>query len=154
MQEITLEQVLLFRAGSCGCAIPVSHVVETMRPLPIEPLAGLPAFVMGVAVIRGVATPVVDLGSLLSALDRAPVARFITLKTGGRQVALGVESVAGVARLDDSKLEALPPLLKNPEAGAVGLIGALDGRLLLVLRAGRVVPEEAWSRLAGAERAS
>ena len=153
MQEITLEQVLLFRAGSCGCAIPVSHIVETMRPLPIEPLAGLPPFVKGVSVIRGVATPVVDLGMLLSGRDHAPVTRFITLKAGGRQVALGVESVAGVARLDDSKFEALPPLLGNSEAGAVGSIGALDGRLLLVLRAGRVVPEEVWTRLAGAEPA-
>lgn len=153
MQAITLEQVLLFRAGSCGCAIPVSHIVETMRPLPIEPLAGLPPFVKGVSVIRGVATPVVDLGMLLSGRDHAPVTRFITLKTEGRQVALGVESVAGVARLDDLKFEALPPLLGNSEAGAVGSIGALDGRLLLVLRAGRVVPEEVWSLLAGAERA-
>jgi len=42
----------------------------------------------------------------------------------------------------------LPPLLAHAAEDAVAAVGALDGALLLVLRAGRLVPPEAWSALA------
>ena len=53
--------VLIVMAGARACAIPLDYVAETMRPLPIEPVAGTPGFVRGVSVIRGAPTPVVDL---------------------------------------------------------------------------------------------
>ena len=52
--------VLVVMVGARACAIPLDHVAETMRPLPIEPVAGTPGFVRGVSVIRGAPTPVVD----------------------------------------------------------------------------------------------
>ncbi|MFL5302954.1 MAG: chemotaxis protein CheW, partial [Anaeromyxobacteraceae bacterium] len=56
--------VLLVRAGSRLCALPLACVVETLRPLHTSPLAGTPACVSGVAVVRGAPTPVVDLDAL------------------------------------------------------------------------------------------
>lgn len=153
MADGSVEQVLLFRAGSRGCALPLSQVVETMRPLPLESLPGLPPFVKGIAIIRGEAVPVVDLGRLLSGHGGAAVTRLVTLKLEERRAAVGVESVAGVARLDGSRLQELPPLLKNSADEAIGSLGALDGRLLFVLKAGRIVPDEVWDILARTPRA-
>jgi chemotaxis signal transduction protein len=51
------------RVGSRICALRISYVHETMRPPPIEPVFGTPAFVRSVSIIRGV--PVVDLEDLL-----------------------------------------------------------------------------------------
>jgi purine-binding chemotaxis protein CheW len=49
------------------CAVPLTHVIEIMRPLPVEPISDVPLFVQGVSIIRGIPTPVVDLGALLGA---------------------------------------------------------------------------------------
>jgi chemotaxis signal transduction protein len=57
--------VLVVMVGTRACAFPLHHVAETMRPLPIQPVAGTPSFVRGVSVIRGTPTPVVDLKALL-----------------------------------------------------------------------------------------
>lgn len=144
-------QVLVFTARGLACAIPLQHVVETMRPLSIEPVAGTPFFVRGVSVIRGQPTPVVDLGALLQADgNTASFARFVTLRLGQRQVALGVAGVVGLKNLDASQLEALPPLLRDVAADLVESIGARDAELLVVLRAGRLVPDEVWETLAAA----
>ena len=56
---------LILLAGDQLCALPVGHVGETMRPLPVETLAGGPPFAPGVSVIRGQPTPVVDLAEVL-----------------------------------------------------------------------------------------
>ena len=57
--------VLVVLVGARACAFPLRHVAETLRPLPIKPVAGTPGFVRGVSVIRGTPTPVVDLKALL-----------------------------------------------------------------------------------------
>ena len=58
--------MLVVTAGALDCGIPLSHVAEIMRPLPIEPIAGMPHFVRGIALIRGAPTPVVNLMAILN----------------------------------------------------------------------------------------
>ncbi len=89
---------VLFRVGACVCAIPVEHVAETMRPLPVERLAGLPPFVLGVSVVRGIPQPVVDAARMLDVATVAP-GRFVALRVGARGVILAVEAVLGVRAL-------------------------------------------------------
>jgi purine-binding chemotaxis protein CheW len=38
---------LVCRVATRICALPVGVVIETLRPLPLEPIAGAPAFVTG-----------------------------------------------------------------------------------------------------------
>src|SRR5215468_8425951 len=97
-------RVLAVRAGARMLALPIESVVETMRPLPVEPLAGAPSFVLGLAVIRGAAIPVVDVAG------ETP-GRFVTLRLGARRIALAVEAVLGLAALEPATLSGLPPLL-------------------------------------------
>jgi purine-binding chemotaxis protein CheW len=120
-----------------------------MRPLPVTPLAGTPPPVAGAAVVRGAPVPVVDLAALVGADRVAPPARFVLLRLGARCAALAVDGVVGVARVDSAAAE---PLLSGAAAGAVASLGAtLDGELLVVLRAARIVPEGAWRALAESE---
>jgi purine-binding chemotaxis protein CheW len=129
-------------------ALPLAHVVETLRPLPVEPLAGAPAFVRGLCVIRGVPRPVVDATGLLGAHApgdppaEPPTARFVTVRAGAHQVALAVDAVLGVRTVPPESLHTLPPLLQEAGAEAVAAIGRLDNELLLVLRSSRLLPEE------------
>ena len=73
--------VFVVMAGTRVCAFPLHYVAETMRPLPIQPVAGTPDCVRGVSVIRGTPTPVVDLKALLDNGENCPsYGRFVTLK--------------------------------------------------------------------------
>jgi purine-binding chemotaxis protein CheW len=133
---------LLFRVHTRLCALPVAQVMETMRPLPIEPFTGAPMGVKGVAVIRGVPVPVVELAALLGNASSIPT-RFVTVRSGLNQVALAVDSVLGLYDISTTCLQQLPALLSAADNNAVTAIGTLDAELLLLLNAGRLVPDDA-----------
>jgi purine-binding chemotaxis protein CheW len=133
---------LVCRIGSLYCALPVEHVHETLRPLPIEALPDMPAFVLGVSVIRGVPTPVVDARKLLATGGAEPAARWVTLKIGQRRVALGVDAVVGVRAAEVLQLDGLPPLLHGSGAEVVSRIGRLDSALLVLLSSAKLVPDD------------
>jgi purine-binding chemotaxis protein CheW len=143
---------LVCRVGALLCALPLAHVGETMRTLPAEPLAGVPPFVRGVAIVRGRPTPVVDAAALLSDTPPpsdadAPARRFVTVSPGDHAVMLVVDAVVGVLTLPDGVAAALPPVLQTPRLAAIAATGSLDGALLVVLEHTRLVPEDVWARL-------
>jgi purine-binding chemotaxis protein CheW len=126
--------------------LPLTHVEETMRVLPVEPLAGLPPFVRGVSVIRGAAVPVVDAASLLGVGESRPT-RFVTVKADDRRVALAFDAVLGVRAITDESLQELPPLLRDARSEVISAIGILDTALLVVLRSAHLVPDAVWATL-------
>jgi purine-binding chemotaxis protein CheW len=144
---------LVVRVKSGVCAVPLMHVLETMRPLPIEPIAGVPPFVRGVSIIRGVLTPVVDLGAILGMPD-GRAERFVTLRLGDRQVALSVGEVLSVRDLQASRIQELPPLLRRASPDVVATLSTLDKEVLTVLQAGWELPDDVWQALAAQEVAS
>jgi purine-binding chemotaxis protein CheW len=135
---------LICRVQARLCALPLAHVVETMRPLPVEAVVGAPHFVRGLAVIRGAPVPVVDTARLLGAQD-APADRFVTVNAGERRVALAMGSVLGVRAVPAGSLHPLPPLLHEASADVIAAIGLLDAELLLVLHSARLLPEDVWA---------
>ena len=139
---------LLCYVGQILAGLPVASVVEAMRPLPIQPLDGTPSFVLGVSIIRGVPTPVVDAAMLIGAPTAGRPERFVCLRAGDRFVALAVERVLGVRELPETELRALPPLLAHARPEVVSAMATLDAQLLLVLQTARVVPESVWQALA------
>ena len=138
---------LLCRVHHFVCALPLEHVIETLRPLSIEPLAGAPGYVCGVSMIRGTAVPVVDTGLLLGSEQARPT-RFVTLRAGSHTVAIAVDSVIGVRALGAADTASLPPLLRAAGNDAVASLGSRDRELLLVLESARLVPELLLDRLA------
>jgi len=155
-EVVHADLVLVCRVRSWFCALPVAQVEETMRPLPVEPLAAAPAFVRGLSIIRGLPTPVVDAGALLGALDDARPSRLVVLRLQDRdrRVALAVEGVLGVRAIPTASLNQLPPLLRDASRDVVSAVGALDDAFLMALHAGRLVPDAVWDAIAagGARR--
>ncbi|MFT3698545.1 MAG: chemotaxis protein CheW [Kofleriaceae bacterium] len=127
--------MLIARVGSLTCALPIEHVVETMRPLPVEPRGDQP-FVKGLSIIRGEPTVVIDTAVLL-ATERANPTRFVVVRAGSRKVALTFDAVLGVENLG-AKLTELPPLARTA-GDVVRSIGAVDRDLYVVLEAARLV---------------
>ena len=134
------EPWLLSRTGSFLLALPLEQVIEVMRVLPIESLAGVPEFVRGVSIVRGAAVPVIDAGLLLGARHVA-ADRLISVRSAGRRYGLLVGAVIGVRRFTPDMFEDPPPLLRHVAEEVVSSIGRLDEALVLFLGTARVVPE-------------
>jgi purine-binding chemotaxis protein CheW len=148
MSEIAaLGLSLVVRAGARLCALPVSKVVEVHRPLTVEPVSQAPAAVLGFAIIRGVALPVVDLAVLLGGHSGGPCTRFVIVRAGERRFALSVETVLGVREFAPSFWGDLPPLLGPASAELIESVGALDADAILALETGHMVPDAVWDRL-------
>ncbi|WP_189113601.1 chemotaxis protein CheW [Pilimelia terevasa] len=129
---------LLFRAGSLLCALPLEDVVETMRPLPVRPLADVPAYVRGVSVLRGVPVPVVDAAALVGG-EPAAATRFVSVRGSRGGLALATGEVLGVADDADAGERVGDPALTG--------ITVRGTEPLLRLRAATVVPANVWDAL-------
>lgn len=151
---MTSSQLLLVRARGRVCALPLPSVVETLRPLPLQPVSDLPlpAFILGLAVIRGEPVPIVDLGALLGFAEAPAPRRWVVLRLGARRVALAVEDVLKIVSGQGLERRSLPPLLGGAGKRAVDALSTLDGEFLSLLDTGSLVPDELLGRLAGAAR--
>lgn len=117
-------------------------MIETLRPLPVERLAGAPSFVLGVSILRGASVPVLDVDALLQgtgpgAEPLGEARRFVSLKTGHRNIALAVQEVVGVRSISSVVWNELPPLLDVAREDLVELIAVHDGELLALLGGAR-----------------
>lgn len=136
---------MIIRAGSQSYALPIHDVIEMMRPLPCTELAGVGPPVLGMAIIRGAATPVLDGGSLLGHTPTTG-GRFVTVRAGTRTIALAVDDVVGVRTLADATLEDLPPVAQAA-TDRFEKIGMHDRELVVVLRGARLVPDALLAEL-------
>src|SRR6187402_2500860 len=103
MNARTPRSYLLVRCRSWLCAIPLSEVVETLRALPLQPVAGAPPFVRGLSQIRGELLPVVELAVLLGSDSDAPAPRLVVVRAEHHHLALAVDEVLRVVKSE------LPP---------------------------------------------
>ncbi len=130
---------LLCRTASHRFALPMSHVIENMRLLPIEPVADAPPLVRGMCIIRGVPVPLVD-AALLFEKSSGACERLVTVRTGDRTIAFAAEAVLGVQAIPAQALEQLPPLFQNVES--IAAIATLDAELVFFLNTARVIPDD------------
>ncbi len=141
------EKILVLRARRVVGGIPLASLAEIMRPLAAHPVPGSAPYLRGVSIIRGHPVPVVDLGGFLGAEGEAKPTRLVVVRAGDRSVALAVEEVLGIRDIEGSRLEALPPLLRDARPDVLASAGVLDGQFMLVLQAARCIPDDLWTRL-------
>lgn len=143
MREISADgsrhKWVLCRVGPRICAVPLACVTETMRAMPVTPLADPGGFVTGASIIRGMAVPIIDAGALFGE-PHATRRRLVTINVGRRLVALGVDEILSAGEIA-GEAEELPPLLREVSADAVRAIGVHDGEFLLCLEASRLIPD-------------
>jgi purine-binding chemotaxis protein CheW len=137
----------LFRAGPSLCGVPLEHVAEVIRALPIEVVCGAPPYVRGLCIIRDMAIPVIDIGLLIGAEATRP-ARLAVIRTGSRAIALAADTVLGVCAIAEETCTGLPPLLRGAGSDMIAAIGIRDSELLFFLRTTRIVPDDLLEHLA------
>jgi purine-binding chemotaxis protein CheW len=139
---------LVFRAGALLCALRLDEVIETMRPLAVQPLAGTPPFVRGIAIMRGAPTPVIDVARLLGGHE-AQATRFVAVRTDRGPVAFATGAVLGIRPTVTATGTHHTGLLGTAPAHLVAAIGTVDAEPLIQLQSMRVVPDEVWAAAAG-----
>lgn len=140
---------LVFRAGPLLCALRLDEVVETMRPLDTQPLAGTPPFVRGISVLRGVPTPVIDVARLLGGSQTQPE-RYVAVRTERGAVALATGPVIGIRTVDANATGGHPALLGARSSQLVAGVATVGAEPLLLLQSMRAVPDEVWEAAAAA----
>ena len=141
---------LVFRAGRLLCALHLDEVIETMRPLAVHPLAGTPAFVRGISIMRGIPAPVIDVARLLGGTD-APASRFVAVRTGRGPIAFATGEVLGIQPIIAAETERqYTPLLGVAPTRLVAAIGTLHTEPLFLMQSMRLVPDEVWAAAASA----
>ncbi|MBN9416671.1 hypothetical protein ABS71_21700 [bacterium SCN 62-11] len=146
---VEVQKFLLCRLGTSWCALGLQGLGEVMRPQPVDPVAGLPEFVDGLAIIRGAPLPVINLPKLLcgSASDACDQERFVTAQSDGQQLALRVDEVAGIVPLDSDTWTRLPSLMDGLQSNHLSALGSHQGHLVMLLRRANLLSEEDWMRL-------
>lgn len=139
---------LLARSHGQTYALPLASALETMRPLPADPVEGAPDGLLGLSLVRGRPTPVLDLSRLMAGRATGCPGRYVTLRSPHGPVALAVEEVLGIREIPESSLETVPGLLTGANE-RIRRIGLLDGQLLYLLEAVRIVPDEVLPFLPG-----
>ena len=146
MTNLNSGLALTCRVGRRLWALPFARVVEIMRPMPIETIACTSTFIRGLSIIRGMPTPVIDLGRL-SGPEETHATRFVLITTGSRRIALMADSVLGIRSVPQESLQGLPPLLGDMEPDLISAIGTIDAELLLVLRDTHLIPDDLWNQI-------
>ncbi|MGJ5813954.1 chemotaxis protein CheW [Paludibaculum fermentans] len=136
------ERFLAFQLAGESYAVPLTRVMETERMPKVTTVPGLPAFVIGVANLRGAVLPLVDLAMLLEleSPGRPHDARILVVRPSpdDSPVALVVDALQGVAMLAREELHRTPHWLDGRTTPFLEGIGSHKGRLLSVLDLDRV----------------
>ena len=140
---------LVFRAGPLLCALHLDEVIETMRPLQTRSLAGTPAFILGISVLRGVPTPVIDVSRLLGG-GPAEAERYVAVRTERGAVAMATGPILGISTVDAGPAGGHPALLGASNSRLVAGVGTLGTEPLLLLQSMRAVPDDVWEAAAAA----
>jgi purine-binding chemotaxis protein CheW len=131
-------EYLAFLLAGETYAVPIAHVAEILRPLPITEVPRAPSTVLGVVSVRGKLVTVVDLRRRFR-LPEAPLdrkARILIADLGkGEQIGLAVDEVHQVWRLAAEEIEPANVLggEQPPHIAGIGRPAGSDGTILILL---------------------
>ncbi len=121
-----------FSKGSHRYGIPVHHVIEVQRLRHFTPVAGTPAFVVGVMNWRGDVLSVLDVGELLGLAESglADIHVCLVLQAAGRRMGLAALEIEEIHAVPESSIKPAPHLPGDlpPE----WLLGIHDGNRMIL----------------------
>ena len=145
-------QLVAFRIGSQEFALEILQVERILRYERPAPLPGSPDFLEGMITYDGIPVPVVDLRKRLEV--PAPVdeqTRLMVLALEDQRVAVIVDEVREVLRVDSTTIVAPPPIVRGLAAAYIAGLVTRGDRMLVLLQAARLL--SSTERLALAEAA-
>ena len=144
-------QVVTFRLGTQEFAFDILQIERILRYETPAPLPKAPEFLEGVIPYGGGAVPVVDLRKRFE-LD-APIreeTRVMVLDLGDQRVAVMVDEVREVLRVDSTTIAAPGPMVSGLAATYIAGIVPRPGRTIIILNARKLLTSTERLSLTGA----
>jgi purine-binding chemotaxis protein CheW len=133
-------QLVAFRVGSQEFALEILQVERILRYQRPAPLPRSPDFLEGVVTYEGLPVPVVDLRKRLEL--PAPVddqTRIMVLALEEQRIAVIVDEVREVLRVDSTTIIAPPPIVRGLAAEYIAGLVTRGERMLVLLQAARLL---------------
>ena len=143
-------QVVTFRLGAQEFAVDILQIERILRYEPPAPLPKAPEFLEGVIPYAGGAVPVVDLRKRfeLEAAIREET-RAMVLDLGDQRVAVLVDEVKEVIRVDSTTIAAPGPMVSGLAAAYIAGIVPRPGRTIIILNARKLLSSTERLTLSG-----
>jgi purine-binding chemotaxis protein CheW len=133
-------QVVVFRVGSQEFALDILQVERILRYSPPSPLPKAPEFLEGVMPYGETAVPVIDLRKRFELA--APIrdeTRVMVLELDNQRVAILVDEVREVLRVDSTSIAAPGPVVSGLAAVYIAGIIARPERTIIILNARKLL---------------
>jgi len=129
-------QVVAFRVGPQEFALDILQVERILRYQRPAPLPKAPAFLEGVVRYEGTAVPVMDLRKRLELPDpQREETRLMVLALENQRIAVVVDEVREVMRVDSTTITPPPPVVRGLAAPYIAGIIARGDRTIVLLHA-------------------
>jgi len=130
-----LQQYIAFRVGSERYGVSIGDVSEISMVLGITPVPRTADFVQGIANIRGVVIPVVELSTrlLLTREQQPPRPRLLIVRHEEELYGLLVDEVYAVVTIAPEALEDAPAALTGARGDYIRALARDEGEILIIL---------------------
>jgi purine-binding chemotaxis protein CheW len=136
-------KIIVFQLKEKEYAIPVEHVRSIEKEMHITRVPGVSPYINGVINLRGVVTPIVDLGKCLDLSDAENTenTRIIIAVIGDLEVGLIVDSANDVLDIPKDSIEPPPEIVGGTETEYINGVVKIDKRLLILLDLEKVLQD-------------
>ena len=139
-------QIVGFRVGQQDFGLPIASVHEIVRPPEITPVPQSAQCVAGVMNLRGRIVPVVDLRlRFQQSAENSPKNRVLVVSVEGRFVGMLVDTASEVLKVMPADIESGPRVFGGETEAWVTGIAKYQGRLVVLVDAGKLLPAQAVS---------
>jgi purine-binding chemotaxis protein CheW len=128
-------EFLLWKTGGHLFGLELPFCREIVNSVSITYLPRSPAFVRGLANLRGSVVSVIDLEVLLGYREKSAVgdvSTIVRLRASGYPIAVSVDSISDTVFIESNQLEPTPANLTDSESNYIRKVAKTPGGLVLV----------------------
>jgi chemotaxis signal transduction protein/chemotaxis regulatin CheY-phosphate phosphatase CheZ len=135
-----VQQYIGFRLHTGEYAIPITRVREIVNLPMVTSLPQSPAYLRGVTNLRGNVIPLVNLRKLINIAENGNGGgKVIVIVSGRLTFGIIVDGITGVLSIDENAIES-PEGLSHAHSQEITGVAKLDGRLIVLLDTGKLIP--------------
>ena len=134
-------QLVIFKLGNESFGVEIATVESIIKMQTITRLPQAPSFVEGIINLRGKILPVVDLRKRLN-IDLTEItkdSRMVVVALAGSTVAMVVDQVNEVLRINDDIVEAPPAISQSVDSRFIEGIAKINEDLVILLNLSKVL---------------
>ena len=142
-------QLVIFKLGEEAFGVEIGMVESIIKMLPVTRLPQAPEFVEGVINLRGKILPVIDLRKRLAIplSESTRESRMVVVALDGTTVAMVVDQVNEVLRVNDDIVEAPPSISQSVDSRFITGIAKIGEDLVILLDLSKVLDISETSQL-------